>query len=324
MNNLSELSFFRDLEQLDHYKRKIKDHSTFDLIDRYSDEDFRQRYRMCKATFFELLEEIKGCLEKSSNRGRPVPAIVQLIVTLRYFATGTIQQVDGDLLGISQTTVSDVISRTSEAIAKLRTKYIMFPREDECASIKCGFYSMIKKRDLRYRAFPNVIVCIDGTHIGVDARGVPNREIFRNRKQKITVNVQAICDHDLQFLDVVARWHGSVHDARIFAMSNVKQILESGNYNGWLLGDSAYAQTTHMMTPIQGPKNDGEKRYNFSHCQICNSIERACGALKRRFAILSDHIRQSMDNSSYLTQLSVTLAHNPKDSPHPHPFEVFR
>jgi hypothetical protein len=32
----------------------------------------------------------------------------------------------------------------------------------------------------------------------------------------LLINVQAICDSNLQFLDVVSRWQGSAHDSRIF------------------------------------------------------------------------------------------------------------
>ena len=163
--------------------------------------------------------------------------------------------------------------------------------------LKCGFYSLIKNRDPSYKPFPNVIGCIDCTHIGVDAKNVTNRERFRNRKDKITINVQAVCDPNLQFIDVVARWHGSVHNARIFDNSQLSALLAEGDYRGWLLGDSGYPQKSYLMTPIRDPISDAERRYNFTHCQVRNCIESAFGVLKRRFAVLGGTIRQSLDNS---------------------------
>jgi hypothetical protein len=41
------------------------------------------------------------------------------------------------------------------------------------------------------------------------------------QKRIFSINVQAICDHDLTLTNVVARWPGSTHDSRIFENSNI-------------------------------------------------------------------------------------------------------
>lgn len=50
-------------------------------------------------------------------------------------------------------------------------------------------------------------------------------EEFRNRKGYFSLNVQAICDADLKFMNVVARWPGSAHDATIFNNSILRGIF---------------------------------------------------------------------------------------------------
>src|SRR5687768_8710415 len=102
------------------------------------------------------------------------------------------------------------------------------------------------------KPFPGVIGAIDGTQINVSAHGIANRESYRNRKGHIALNVQAICDANLIFLDVVARWPGSVHDSRIFNNSLVCVMLENKELSGWLIGDSGYPSRTYM-TPITAP-----------------------------------------------------------------------
>jgi hypothetical protein len=46
-----------------------------------------------------------------------------------------------------------------------------------------------------------------------------------------------VCNADLSFTNVVARYPGSTHDSHIFNHSNLNEELEEGEYgNGWLLG----------------------------------------------------------------------------------------
>lgn len=52
-----------------------------------------------------------------------------------------------------------------------------------------------------------------------------------------TINIQAVCDGDRIFSDVVARWPGSTHDSTIFNNSRLKERFEEGEFqNSWLLG----------------------------------------------------------------------------------------
>jgi hypothetical protein len=69
-------------------------------------------------------------------------------------------------------------------------------------------------------------------HIKIDAKGVQNREKYRNRKNVFSINVQAVCDSELRFINVVASWPGSVHDSRIFANSELSAKLVANEIKG--------------------------------------------------------------------------------------------
>ena len=53
--------------------------------------------------------------------------------------------------------------------------------------------------------FPGVIGCVDGSHIPIIA---PHQDEYAyvNQKNFHSINVQGICDANLVFLDVVAKW----------------------------------------------------------------------------------------------------------------------
>jgi hypothetical protein len=63
--------------------------------------------------------------------------------------------------------------------------------------------------------FDNCIGAIDGTHVPVV---VPLSQVVQHtgRKGYTSQNVLAICDFDIRFTFVVARWPGSVHSMRVF------------------------------------------------------------------------------------------------------------
>lgn len=67
--------------------------------------------------------------------------------------------------------------------------------------------------------------------------GGDDAEVFRNRKGYFSINTQAVCDPDLKFLDVVARWPGSTHDNTIFNNSRIRRKFEQQHFpNSILLG----------------------------------------------------------------------------------------
>ena len=75
-----------------------------------------------------------------NERGNPIPAEIKLLLTLRYYATGTFQEVCGDLCDLSQPSASRIIKCVSEAVARLKIHYIKFPTADMLPQIKLDFW----------------------------------------------------------------------------------------------------------------------------------------------------------------------------------------
>lgn len=68
--------------------------------------------------------------------------------------------------------------------------------------------------------FPDVIGCIDGTHVRID-RPLQSANSYYNRKDYFSIQVQVFCDHNTKFIDFYAGYPGSVHDARVFKNSTL-------------------------------------------------------------------------------------------------------
>ena len=93
---------------------------------------------------------------------------------------------------------------------------------------------------------------------------------FGGRKKKIGMNLQAICDHELRFIDIdidVSR-PASTSDYLTFCTSSILSNLTKDNFlkpGFCLYGDNAYINTKFMACPFKeisfGPK-DG---YNVSN-----------------------------------------------------------
>lgn len=107
----------------------------------------------------------------------------------------------------------------------------------------------------------------------------------------MSINVQGVCSFDLKFTNIVARWKGATHDSRIWRNSFLFSRFLDGECEGYLLGDSGYACTTHVLTPILNPSSAAERRYNTAHIKTRNTIERAFGLWKSRFRCLHGTLR---------------------------------
>ncbi|XP_042867539.1 putative nuclease HARBI1 [Penaeus japonicus] len=226
---------------------------------------------------------------------------MQLLTSLRYMASGSFQLSIADCLEMSVASVCKYLAYVTRAIAALAPEYIQFPSPSNVAGFVENFQSVA--------GMLGVIGCIDCTHVPIRSPGGNDAERYRCRKGYFSINVQGICDPDLKFTNIIASWPGSAHDSRIFDNSKICHLLEQGHHAGYLLGDSGYPCRKYLLTPILSPSNDKEKNYNTAHAKTRNTIERAFGVLKRRFACLGQPLRTKLETSKRLIMACAVL-HN--------------
>lgn len=183
-------------------------------------------------------------------------------------------------MGLSQPTVSRIVTRVARALSARSKDIITFPYSQADQDIQMeGFYTN------RHR-IPNVLGCIDGSLIPIKAPSA-HENAYVCRKQFHAINTQAVCTHDMKFTNLVARWPGATHDAFIWANCNLQSQMERGIHNGgYLLGDPAYPLQPWLLTPVRNPRNAAERRYNAHHRRLRKVIECTFARWKNRWRCL--------------------------------------
>ncbi|KAK3715217.1 hypothetical protein QZH41_018323 [Actinostola sp. cb2023] len=245
------------------------------VLDTLNNFSIIERYRLSREMIFRLIDEVKDKLEPPTKRSHAVPTQLQVLVALRYYAKGGFLSEVGDIHGVSRSSASRAIHRVTNALYEVHKDELIYPANVD--DIKSGFYGIA--------GMPNVVGCIDGTLIPIQAPSI-DEHVFVCRKGLHAINVQAVVDYKQRFINCVCKWPGSVNDSFILQNSAIFASFERGDIDGWLLGDSGYPLKSWLLTPVSIPSTSGEERYNTTHKKTRNVVERAFGILKSRFRCL--------------------------------------
>lgn len=164
-----------------------------------------------------------------------------------------------------------------------------------------------------YLYFKNCVGALDGSHI--HAHIAQNLQpAYRNQKGFISQNVLAVCDLDMNFTYILARWEESTHDGRV--LTNAISRGFGAPTSKYYLADAGYNNSPLTMVPYCGVRyhlkeqarrtmrpQTKKELFNLRHASLQNVIERAFGVLKRRFKII-----RSAPEYFYETQMALVYA----------------
>ena len=157
-------------------------------IDDLTDEELRVRYRFRRESILFITNLIAGDISRITRRNHALPPLHQVLIALRFYASGSFLQVIGDTFGVGKSTVSRVVTDVSRALIAKQPQFIKWPStNDECTKIKNAFYVR--------GGFPCVIGCVDGTHVRLQAPS-QHENNYVNRKGFHSINVQGVCNHE--------------------------------------------------------------------------------------------------------------------------------
>ncbi|XP_025994706.1 putative nuclease HARBI1 [Solenopsis invicta] len=174
---------------------------------------------------------------------------------------------------VGKATALRAMRRVSKTIAKLSPLFITWLESNRAENVTKGFFTT--------SAFPKVLSAIDGTHINITASHI-SPETYINRKEHHSIQLQVIYDHERRFIHCYAGNVGSVHDQRVFRLSEVYNYLEDLEKfpnNSQLVGDATYTLHECLLTPYRdnGHLTNRQKNYNFCHSSARMVIKRTFG-----------------------------------------------
>ncbi|KYN07885.1 hypothetical protein ALC62_01140 [Cyphomyrmex costatus] len=143
-----------------------------------------------------------------------IPAIFILFAFVSY---------KGDVIQVSQFTISKIISLVSCLIASKINRYIKMPTSDQACSENKRLFEELGR--------------------GPGAIGLPS------------IDGATDCTHSN-----VPEWPGSKHDRHIFQNSRIYMRYRERRLNGMLIGDGGYPSLPFLLTPIINPNTDEEIR----------------------------------------------------------------
>ena len=76
------------------------DRGTQSDIDDYSEEELRVRYRFRRDSILFITNLVAGDISRNTRRNHALPPLLQVLIALRFYASGSFLQVIGDTFGV--------------------------------------------------------------------------------------------------------------------------------------------------------------------------------------------------------------------------------
>ena len=244
-------------------------------------------------------------LRRDTNMRLAVPVQVKVAVSITRLATGNSMQCIADLYKIGLSTSQLAVSQFTRAVKSVLLKtYIRWPTVSVMEKFAEEFQDI--------HGIPYVVGAVDGSHIPIVAPRLHAADYF-NRKGFHSILLQGVVSSRCVFWDFDIGWAGSMHDANLWAMSDIGKFCEDGRLSPYaLVGDAAYPCRPWMLAPYKGHK-DGltkeEYNWNFVQSSTRMCVERAFSMLKGRWRILLKRIDVNLKNVPNLVSTCLVL-HN--------------
>jgi hypothetical protein len=121
---------FYDLPRVNRRADRLFRREIDNMLQYYDDNELRKRYRFGRQTINYIVNLVRDEISPETNRSHAVSATNQVLITLRFLASGSFQQVTGDsLASLDKSTVSRIVRRVTVALSRKMNQFIKFPHK---------------------------------------------------------------------------------------------------------------------------------------------------------------------------------------------------
>ncbi|XP_055531503.1 putative nuclease HARBI1 [Wyeomyia smithii] len=259
-------------------KRKRVANFVVDVVDKYTDAEFQQHFRVKRTTAEKIIRLYSNPQFYRENLGvgrRNTPAKDQMLAFLWFLANKSSYRQVGTLFNMAETTFFRHLNQILNFFYDISKDIIRVPQTTaEKESVAESFNSI--------SGFPDVIGCIDVLYISI--RKPANKKRNTDQHDEKFMTLQGICDANCKFLDVCIGSPSRIHHSRVFSLSPISEEIAAICQDKFhILGDAAYPIREYLLTPYSGNLSAKKQNYNLRHTQTRVQIENAFGILKHRF-----------------------------------------
>ena len=227
-----------------------------------------------------------------------------MAIALWRLSTGNSFRSTAAVFGVGKSSAVQITKEFCVIMSQSARHYIKMPNNERETAIALENFS-------EHCELPQVIGAIDGTHIEIIAPEFNPTDYF-SRKQKYTVNAQAVVGAGEVFSDVAAGFPGSIHDAKVLRASKLFRKAEN---NEILTRPVIHLSNPPLKSwlikpyPYNGVLTRSQKKYNRTLSSARSIVERAFGLLKRRWRCLLKRLDNKICNVAE-TIITCCVLHN--------------
>ncbi|XWS70042.1 hypothetical protein CRYUN_Cryun03dG0015300 [Craigia yunnanensis] len=254
----------------------------------FPDEEFKRAFRMSKATFDMVCEELEPMVMKKNTMLRDaIPVRQRVAVCIWRLATGEPLRMVSKRFGLGISTCHKLVLEVCTAIKTVSMpKFVQWPDENKMKRTKEDFESVT--------GIPNVGGSMYTTHVPITAPKASVAAYFnkkhteRNQKTSYSITLQGIVDQKGVFTDVCIGWPGSMSDDQVLEKSAFYQRATMGLLNDvWVVGSKGYPLMDWVLVPYTHPNLTwAQHAFNEKIGVIENVAKEAFARLKGRWSCL--------------------------------------
>ncbi|KAG5834242.1 hypothetical protein ANANG_G00259490 [Anguilla anguilla] len=197
-----------------------------------------------------------------------------------------------------------IVELVSDALVAVSDRFIRFPASAAQKRVQQDF--------LGVAGFPGVVGALGCTHVAI-RRPEVNPNLYANRRQFYSMNLQITATADCRISSAVARFPGSFSCSHVLQHSPLEAFCSRGHLGqGHLIAHSGYPLNQWLLPPLPNAHTKADVRYNEALRRTHAVVGRTVRLLKARFPCLDRSVLplQHSPRSSARIILACCVLHN--------------